>query len=229
MSTATNTPFRFSLKVLAIPLYTVLFLWIVLWADNRFNLHFRNFGIFPLTPKGLIGIIFSPFIHGDIAHLAHNSLPLFIMLMTLLYFYKEIAFKVIWQGTLILGLITWLIARPAYHIGASGVIYLLVSFIFFSGVLSKNYRLIAVSLIVIFLYGSLVWYMFPIKEKMSWEGHLSGFIAGIILAVKYRSVLPQPEKYNWEKENYLEDEFDLLFDEKGNFNPPENKEDDTVE
>lgn len=229
MRTATNTPFKFSLKVLAIPLYTVLFLWIVLWADNRFNLHFRNFGIYPMTSKGLIGIVFSPFIHGDVAHLVHNSLPLFIMLMALLYFYREIAFKVIWQGVLFLGLITWFIARPAYHIGASGVIYLLVSFIFFSGVLSKNYRLIAVSLIVIFLYGSLVWYMFPIKEKMSWEGHLSGFISGIVLALWYRNVLPKPQKYEWEEDDYQEDDFDLLFDENGNFKPPKNNTEDPQE
>jgi len=223
MESPIQPPFKFSLKTVAIPLYSVLFLWIVLWLDFRFNLHFKNYGIYPRTAKGLLGIVTAPFIHKNMAHLAHNSLPLFVMLMALFYFYKRIAFKVLVNGTLILGALTWLMARPAYHIGASGVIYLLVSFIFFSGIFSKYYRLIAVSLIVVFLYGSLVWYMFPGEEEMSWEGHLSGFISGVLLAFIYRKVLPEPEKYEWEKESYQEDDFDALFDENGNFNPPEEK------
>lgn len=212
-------PFKFGMRTWVIPLYSVLFLWIILWLDFRFNLHLGRFGIYPKTASGLIGIVAFPFIHKSIAHLANNSLPLFIMLMALFYFYNKIAFKIIIQGTLFLGLLTWLIARPAYHIGASGVIYLLVSFIFFSGIFSKNMQLVAVSMVVVFLYGSLVWYMFPGQEKMSWEGHLSGFITGIILAFRYKKTLPKPHKYNWEEETYQEDDFDKLFDEHGNFNP----------
>jgi membrane associated rhomboid family serine protease len=212
--------FKFRLRTWVIPLYAVLFLWIVLWLDFRFNLHLGRFGIYPKRLSGLIGIVASPFIHKNMAHLANNSLPLFIMLLTLFYFYSKIAFKILIQGTLLLGLLTWLMARPAYHIGVSGVIYLLVSFIFFSGILSKNMPLVAVSMIVVFLYGSLVWYMFPGQEKMSWEGHLSGFVTGIILAFRYKKTLPRPQKYSWEEDTYQEDEFDKLFDAHGNFNPP---------
>lgn len=227
MTNSNTNPFKFRLRTWVIPLYSVLFLWIVLWLDFRFNLHLVRYGIYPKTTSGLIGIIASPFIHKDITHLGNNSLPLFIMLLTLFYFYSKIALKIILQGTLLLGLLTWLIARPAYHIGASGVVYLLVSFIFFSGILSKNRRLVAISMIVVFLYGSLVWYMFPVNQEMSWEGHLSGFVMGIVLAIRYRKVLPKPDKYNWEEDTYQEDDFDLLFDADGNFNPPENIEEES--
>ncbi len=220
MNTQNQNLFKFSIKTIALPLYTVLFLWIVLWADFRFNLNLKQFGIYPRTLFGLRGILFEPFIHKDMVHLAHNSLPLLVMLMALLYFYHHIAYKVIWQGVIFSGLLTWLIARPAYHIGASGVIYFLVSFVFFSGIFSKYYRLIAVSLIVVFVYGSLIWYLFPIDSEISWEGHLSGFITGIILAYRYKNVLPKPEMYAWETESYQKDDFDKLFDDDGNFDQP---------
>jgi len=224
MPNSNQNPFKFRLRTLVIPLYSVLFLWIILLLDFKYNLHLVRYGIYPRTLSGLVGVIASPFIHKNITHLANNSAPLFIMLLTLFYFYSKIALKIILQGTVLLGFLTWLIARPAYHIGASGVVYLLVSFIFFSGILSKNRRLIAISMIVVFLYGSLVWYMFPENQEMSWEGHLSGFIMGIILAFRYRKILPKPDKYYWEEEAYQEDDFDLLFDADGNFNPPEKTE-----
>lgn len=96
---------------------------------------------------------------------------------------------------------------------------MLFSFIFFSGIIRKNYRLIAVSLMVIFLYGSMVWYLLPVKEEISWEGHLSGFIVGILFAFYFRKTGPQNFKYEWEQEDYQKDDFDLLFDDDGNFNP----------
>lgn len=224
MSNKKQNSFKFKLETLAIPLYSVLFLWIVLLLDFKYGLHLKNYGIYPRTIKGLIGIVTSPFIHKNISHLANNSVPLFVMLLSLFYFYRANAFKIIWQGVLISGLLTWLFARSAFHIGASGLVYLLVSFIFFSGVISKHYRLIAVSLIVVFLYGSLVWFMFPVDENISWEGHLFGFLTGLLLAIKYRKVLPKPEKYEWEQENYVEDDFDKLFDAEGNFNPAQKEE-----
>ena len=130
MSLEKDTPFNFKLSILAIPLYAVLLLWVLLWLDFRFNLHFKNYGVYPRTAHGLLGIIASPFIHKNISHLMHNSLPLFVMLMALFYFYNRIAYKILIQGVLISGTLTWIIARPAYHIGASGIVYLLVSFIF---------------------------------------------------------------------------------------------------
>jgi len=211
--------FKFSNSTLAIPLYFVLLLWLIFWIEIKFGFNFNKYGIYPRTLIGLRGILFSPFIHSDIKHLFNNSIPLFVLLFSLIYFYKKVALKVFLYGVLLSGLLTWVIARKANHIGASGIIYLLFSFIFFSGIIRKNYRLIAVSLIVIFLYGSMVWYLFPVKEEISWEGHLSGFITGLIFAFIYRKTGLQKFKYNWEKENYEEDEFDKLFDENGNLKP----------
>ena len=216
--------FKFSPVILAIPLYFVLFLWVVFWIEVKFGYNFNKYGIYPRTLFGLRGIVFSPFIHGDIKHLYNNSIPLFVLMFSLFYFYRKIAFKVLIYGTLIMGILTWLFARQSFHIGASGIIYLLFSFLFFSGVFRKNIRLIAVSLTVIFLYGSMVWYLLPIKDEISWEGHLSGFLMGIFFAYFYRGRGPQKFKYEWEKDNYEEDEFDQMFDENGKFIPPKQKD-----
>ena len=213
--------FRFSTATLAIPLYFVLSLWLVYWFEVKNGFNFNYFGIFPRTLKGLRGVLFSPFIHGDIKHLYHNSIPLFVLFFCLLYFYNNVALKVFLYGVLLTGLFTWIIARPSYHIGASGIVYLLFSFIFFSGIIRKNFRLVAVSLMVIFLYGGMVWYVLPVKEGISWEGHLSGFLVGLMLAFVYRSSGPQMHKYDWEKDNYQPDAFDQRFDENGNFVPGE--------
>ncbi len=211
---------KFSPIVLAIPLYFVLFLWIVFWFEMKYGYNFNKYGIYPRTFKGLRGIVFSPFIHGDIKHLYHNSIPLFVLLLALIYFYRSIALKILIYGTLISGFLTWIFARSSYHIGASGIIYLLFSFLFFSGVFRKNSRLIAVALAVIFLYGSMIWYILPVKEGISWEGHLFGFLIGLIFAFFYRKKGLQKFKYPWEKEDYQPDDFDKMFDEDGNFNPP---------
>ncbi len=207
--------FKFSNLTLAIPLYFVLFLWVVFWFELKFGFNFNTYGIYPRSLKGLRGIFFSPFIHGDIKHLYHNTVPLFVLMFSLLYFYRNIASKILIYGTLFTGLLTWIIARKSYHIGASGVIYMLFSFIFFSGIIRKNYRLIAVSLMVIFLYGSMVWYVLPVKEEVSWEGHLSGLLVGLFFAFYYRNTGPQKFKYDWEKEDYQPTDFDNMFDENG--------------
>ena len=219
--------YKFSPIILAIPLYFVLSFWIIFWIEVKYGYNFNKYGIYPRTLKGLRGVLFSPFIHGDIKHLYHNSIPLFVLLFSLYYFYRKIAFKVFVYGTVFTGILTWIFARESFHIGASGIIYMLFSFIFFSGIIRKNYRLIAVSLMVIFLYGSMVWYLLPVKEEISWEGHLSGFVVGVILAFYYRKTGPQNFRYEWEQEDYQKDDFDLLFDDDGNFNP--NRSDEELE
>lgn len=209
--------FKFTLATLAIPLYSVLFLWIVYWFEVKFGYNFNRYGVEPRTLTGLRGILFSPFIHSGVQHLFNNSVPLFVLLISLFYFYKEIAFKILIYGLVLSGLLTWIIARPSYHIGASGIVYLLFSFIFFSGIIRKYNRLIAVSLMVIFLYGSMIWYIFPIKEEISWEGHLSGFLIGLLFAFTHRKYGPKKAAYVWEEEDYEEEELDIFLDEQGNF------------
>lgn len=211
--------FKFSTGVIAYPIAFILSIWLVFWFEIRFGFDFTNYGVLPQTLKGLKGILFSPFIHSGIDHLYHNTIPLFVLSTALFYFYKPIAWKVLGYGILLSGFLTWCIGRPAFHIGASGLIYVLVSFTFFKGIFAKHFRLIALSLLVVFLYGSMVWYTMPIKENMSWEGHLSGLITGIVFALIFRSEIAKPKKYHWEREDYIEDNDPFLqhFDKDGNF------------
>ncbi len=208
---STSNQFNFSSAILIYPMVFVFVMWIVYWFEISFGYNFNKWGVYPLTISGLKGIVFSPFIHGDSKHLFNNTIPMIVLLAALLFFYKPIANKVLIIGWLGSGMLTWLVARSSYHIGASGLIYMLVSFIFFSGILRKHFRLIALSLAVIFLYGSLAWYLFPIVENMSFEGHASGFVMGLILAFVFRKKGPQQEEKVWEQT-----EFDELFDEQGN-------------
>lgn len=211
--------FKFSNAVLLAPLLAVLSIWTVFWVEVQFSINLNEYGIYPRRLSGLKGVLFSPFIHGSISHLYNNTIPLAVLTAFLFYFYRSVAFRVLLFGTLVSGLLTWAIARPSYHIGASGVIYLLASFIFFKGILAKNYRLVALSLVVVFIYGSMIWYIFPVKDGISWEGHLAGFITGLVLAFVTRVRVPEVRKYDWEREDFNEDDDPFLkhFDENGNF------------
>jgi len=172
-----------------------------------FEIRFTHYGVYPRSTKGLIGIITSPLVHGSFSHLFNNSIPILILGSSLFYFYKEVAFKVSVWVYLMVGVWTWVYAREAYHIGASGLLYGLFSFLLVSGFIRRNTQLIALSFAVIFLYGSLVWGIFPIDVKISFEGHMWGFVAGIILAWYYRKQGPQKIEHHWEEEDdELDDE-----------------------
>lgn len=216
---ATPSQFKFSNAVLLAPLLAALAIWSVFWVEVRFGVNFNDYGVYPRTLKGLRGVLLSPFIHGSVEHLYNNTLPLILLTAFLFYFYRREAVWVLLAGGLLSGLLTWLIGRPSYHIGASGIIYVLASFIFFKGIFAKYYRLIALSLTVVFIYGGMLWYIFPIKDGISWEGHLSGFLTGLFLAMVVRTKVPVEKRYAWEREDYNEeeDEFMKHFDEHGNF------------
>lgn len=219
-----DNPFQFTKAVIFLPLFFVMTLWSVFWYELQFQDNLSHFGIYPREVYGLKGILFSPFLHGDIEHLANNSVALLVLLPILRYFYKEQSFVVLLFGIIFSGLGTWLLGRPSYHIGASGLIYTLVSFIFFKGIFTKYYRLVALSFTIVILYGGSVWYMFPnVKEGISWEGHLAGFIVGLALALVLKTPqFSKPIFYEWEKPDFNPelDPFMKNFDEKGNFNPP---------
>lgn len=224
---------KFSQSVVLAPLLAVLAIWTVFWVEVRFGINLNEYGIYPRTVTGLQGMVFSPFIHGSVEHLYNNTIPLAVLVSFLFYFYNETALKVLLLGVLVSGLITWMIGRPSYHIGASGIIYVLASFIFFKGIFAKHYRLVALSLVVVFIYGSMVWYIFPIKDGISWEGHLGGFVTGFLLALTIRVKLPVERKYEWEREDYSEENDPFLkhFDENGNFieNLEEQESNDEIE
>lgn len=219
-----DNPFQFTKAVILLPLFFVFTLWLVFLYELQFQHNLSHFGIYPREVYGLKGILFSPFLHGDIEHLANNSVALLVMLPILRYFYKEQSFVVLFLGILFSGLGTWLLGRPSYHIGASGLIYVLVSFIFFKGIFTKYYRLVALSFTIVILYGGSVWYMFPnVKEGISWEGHLAGFFVGLALALVLKTPqFSKPFFYEWEKPDFNPelDPFMKNFDEKGNFSPP---------
>src|SRR5690554_5066683 len=122
---------KYTPEVFGYPLLFVVVLWIVFWIESRFGLNLNVYGVYPRELKGLQGVLFSPFIHGSLKHLFNNSIPLFVLTAALFYFYRNIRWKVLVYGFLLTGFATWLIGRPSLHIGASGIVYMLASFLFF--------------------------------------------------------------------------------------------------
>ena len=134
----------------------VSILWLIKSIEWAKQIDFGSYGILPRTIRGSIGIITGPLIHGDMYHLVSNSIPLIILGLGLFYFYHRIALEVFIWIYLASGFWVWIIGREAYHIGASGVVYGLMMFLFWGGILRKNSRSLAISLIVFFLYGSMI-------------------------------------------------------------------------
>lgn len=181
-----------------LPVIFVIILWIVKITEILFNFDLTKLGIYPLALKGLSGIFLSPFIHADFIHLLNNSLPVLFLGTALFYFYSEIAVKIVLLTWLFTGFFVWLAGREGCHIGASGLVYGLASFLFFSGIIRKNFRLAGLSLLIVFLYGSMVWGIFPgTYRNISWESHMLGFFSGIILSIVYRKEGPQEPVYDW--------------------------------
>lgn len=214
-----DNPFTFTTGTIGYPILFVMIIWLVYWYEIRFSIIFNSWGVYPRTIEGLKGILFSPFIHGSVQHLFNNSIPLLVLTTALFYFYKKDSWRVLIYGLLLTGFITWLIGRPSYHIGASGMVYMLVAFLFFKGAFSKYYRLMALSLGIVFLYGGLLWYVFPIEKGISWEGHSAGLATGFLFSLLFKNKIEKPKLYAWQHEDYKEeeDEFMKQFDENGNF------------
>ncbi|MFZ4463833.1 MAG: rhomboid family intramembrane serine protease [Bacteroidales bacterium] len=190
-------------RSLFIPSLFLALMWLFKLAEYVFDQRLSFLGITPLELRGLAGIILSPFLHGDWKHLMANSIPMLVLGAALYYFYKEIANKVLILIILLTGTWVWLGARESTHIGASGVIYGLNSFLLVSGMLRRESRLMALSLIVVFLYGGMIWGVFPEffpEKNISWESHLSGLVAGIVLAIFFKEEGIQRKKYSWELE-----------------------------
>ena len=194
------------LSILFIPVMFLLIMWLVKIIELNFQLSFVRYGIFPQTIDGIKGMLFTPFIHKDFTHLINNSYPIIILGGVLFAIYRKIATQLFAWLYFISGFLLWVIGRPSFHIGASGFIYALASFLLVSGIIRKNPRLTAVSMLVIFLYGSMFWGLLPTREPISWEGHLAGFIAGVLVAIFYKNEGPKPKKYQWEIDEEIEEE-----------------------
>lgn len=185
-----------------LPAITVLILWCVHLLDVGFDLQLYRYGTYPRTIPGLVGIMASPFVHGDLEHLLNNSIPLFVLGWALLYFFPRLAGRVVIASWLVSGTWVWLSARASYHIGASGVVYGLAGFLFTSGLLRKQRTLMGLSLLVVFLYGGMLWGVFPIFSRVSWESHFWGATAGVAMAFLYRTVpsaVRDPREITWEE------------------------------
>jgi membrane associated rhomboid family serine protease len=177
------------------PCVFLILLWLILLWEWNFHTDWHWMGVYPRTVSGLLGILTQPLVHANAKHLFSNSIPLFALGWCLFYFYKDLGYTVFPMLWIFSGFITWCIGRESYHIGASGLIYGISFFLFFSGVFRRYIPLLAISILVVFLYGSTVWYMFPvwelIEENISWEGHLSGAFSGFLCASLFRKYGPQ--------------------------------------
>lgn len=193
----------YSLVLIMIP-------WITHLINYLFSLNLQRFGLIPLDWIGLRGILTLPFLHDSWDHLMSNTPSLFLLMFGLFLFYKRDAWKILLYLYLISGLLTWFMGRHhSIHIGASGLVYALAAFHFVSGIMKKVPQQLAFALLVAFLYGGFIWAFFPSlyqHTSISWEGHLSGLLTGVALAVYFRRLGPEPPVYTFMEEDENEDE-----------------------
>jgi membrane associated rhomboid family serine protease len=193
------------LRSLIYPAIIVSVMWIVKLVEITFSIDLIQYGLIPLNVRGLLGILTSPFLHEGFSHLFGNSVPFFVLGGLLFYFYPELAWRVLVLIYLITGTWVWVFARgTGVHIGASGIVNGLAAFLFLSGILRRETKLMAITLLTTFLYGGLIWGIFPQffpLKNISWESHLMGLMAGAVLAIYYRKTGPQRVRYDWETED----------------------------
>lgn len=194
------------LKLISFPLIMTLLLYFIKLYETINDIHLTYLGVYPKSIKGLIGIITHPFVHADWTHLLNNSVSLFFLSLAIIYFYKKIAAQIIPLLWLVTGFWLWIFGRESYHIGASTLVYAFSSFLFFSGVFRKNKSLAIVSMLIVFLYGSMVWGIFPMNVQISFEGHLAGFLAGLTFAFYYRKQGPEDDTYRLLEEESEDDD-----------------------
>lgn len=177
-------------KSLVVPARLMFLMWAVFLFEISWYIDLGYLGIIPRTIPGLLGVAFGPVLHGNFWHLASNTVPLLFLGTTLYYFYGRVAGQVFLSSYFLPGLLVWIFARQNIHIGASGLIYGLAFFLMFIGFFRKDFRSLFISAIVILLYGSLFYGLFPMHPGVSWESHLFGGIVGLLLAIRYGKKLP---------------------------------------
>ena len=194
------------INIMFIPILFVFAIWFVKGFEYINETDFRQFGIKAWDFNKITGIFTFPFLHADLNHLVNNSYPILILGGIISQVYNTISNKVFLYSFLLSGIILFIIGNPNVKvIGASGVVYALASFVLISGFIKKQPRLSILSFFVIFMYGSFFWGMLPMPNQVSWEGHLAGFIAGIIIAFLFKEKGPQPKKYLYEIEEDMEE------------------------
>jgi membrane associated rhomboid family serine protease len=172
-----------TIKVLSISLFLSLgsLLFFSLFEDYKLM-----FGVIPREISGMLGVITGPWIHGDFAHWLVNSVSFSIGFIALRFFYPDLSFRILFWGYFATGIWLWVVGRPASHIGASGIVYMLFSFLFFKAFTEKDYRALVLPLLVLILFSGFFYGIIPGEVHISWEGHLMGFLAGLFLAIYFR-------------------------------------------
>lgn len=193
-----------------LPLMLLALIWLVKLAEVALGINLAFLGVAPRQIGGLSGIITAPLVHGDFDHLMSNSAPLFVTAFLIYNIYRKVAVRVGLFVWIFGGALLWIIGREeSYHIGASGLVYGYAFFLFFSGLFRRDMKALAISLLVAFAYGSLIWGVIPSYNiRVSWESHLAGAIVGGILAWLYREV-DRPAPRVWEDE-WEEEQDDAL-------------------
>lgn len=164
----------------------------IMWAAYVLNLllpfDLAILGIYPRTLNGMIGILMAPMIHGSLLHLISNTLPLLFLGIVLFLFYDRIAKRVFFQCYFLTNILVWIFARPSLHIGASGLVYGIASFLIFFGLFRKDLKSMLISIVILLLYGGLVYGIFPHQPGVSWESHLMGALVGLTTASQLSKV-----------------------------------------
>ncbi|MDR2979859.1 MAG: rhomboid family intramembrane serine protease [Bacteroidales bacterium] len=167
-------------------------------VNSTFSLRWEEYGLQPRSLAGLRGILTMTFLHSDVSHLFSNLIPLFMLSFGLFYYFPGKALIIIVLLTITTGILTWTIGRDGNHIGASGLVYALAFFLVTISIIKMETSMLAFTLIIIFLYGSMIWGFFPQlfpDKHISWEGHLAGAISGVIAAIIYRNEGPKRKEY----------------------------------
>ena len=197
---------------LKIPFQFLVLIWVIHLFQFLLGIDLGFLGVYPREFFGLKGILFAPLIHADFPHLIHNSTPFFVLSVIIMFFYRRVAIRSIIMIYLLTGLSVWLFARSVFHIGASGVVYGLVSFVFWNGIFRRNLKSIVLALIVTFLYSGFFMGILPNQEGISWESHLLGGLIGIFTSFWYKDEIEKDEVKevpSWEQEPQAEETFFL--------------------
>ena len=195
----------------------ILVLWVIQVFQKILGLNFGGLGVYPRRIEGIKGIFTSPFIHSakDFMHLINNSVPLFVSMSLILFFFRKVAYKSFLLIYLLTGSAVWLFGRSVFHIGASGVVYGFVSFIFWNGIFRRNAKSIVLALIILLLYSGMFLGLVPNQPGISWESHLMGALVGIIVSYLFRHDLEADEEKG--REIYLEGDNDSFFLDRDTF------------
>ena len=237
-------------KTILVPLLMLALMWVGFLLQKQGLIQNCDGALIPFVPEGLKGIFFSPLLHGSWEHLLSNSLPIGVLLVLLYQFYPEVSSKVFFRGWLFTGALVWIMppqflfdGQYTCIVGASGIVYMLAFFLFFSGVFRWNVKLLTISLLVVLYYGSLIWGMLPEElfsqlqepSRISWQAHAAGAIIGTGLAFYYKGKGEKKKKYIWEFPNYYSEKDDKIWQEYVQNNPddfqdlPQKKESDMWE